>query len=134
MVTGNAVFTDTAGRTLTYTPGDQQYPLNAPPPITPNGPVFTSTSNGGGTVTLNYFTGVFTYMPSEAQRQTATATTTDTFTVTAFNSVRTATETVTVPVDPGALIAGTPTVSNPNTETGGVITGRAVFTDTAGRT
>ncbi|GAA2790544.1 beta-propeller fold lactonase family protein [Mycolicibacterium pallens] len=133
VVTGNAVFTDTAGRTLTYTPGDQQYPLNAPPPITPNGPVFTSTSNGGGTVTLNYFTGVFTYMPSEAQRQTATATTTDTFTVTAFNSVRTATETVTVPVDPGALIAGTPTVSNPNTETG-VITGRAVFTDTAGRT
>ncbi len=77
-VTGSAVFTDTAGRALTF---------GAP-----------TTSSGGATVSLDASTGAYTYIPTQAQRQAATATTTDVFTVTASNGVRSASEAVTVPV------------------------------------
>ncbi|MBU3751434.1 MAG: hypothetical protein FGM52_13505, partial [Mycobacterium sp.] len=56
------------------------------------------TSTGGGKVTINSTTGAFTYVPTTAQRQSAGTTPTDTFTVTASNGVRTATQTITVPV------------------------------------
>ncbi|MCB0933457.1 MAG: family 16 glycosylhydrolase, partial [Mycobacterium sp.] len=75
-VTGALVFTDTAGRTLTY-----------------SGP---ATSTGGAAVTIDPATGAFTYTPTELQRQAVTDTTTDTFTITADNGVRTTTETLTV--------------------------------------
>lgn len=78
VVTGSAAFTDTAGRTLTY---------SAP-----------ATSTGGGKVTINPNTGAFIYVPTQAQRQAATDSTTDTFAVTVNNGVRTATQTITVPV------------------------------------
>ena len=67
-VTGAAVFTDPAGRTLTYT---------AP-----------TTSTGGGTVTVNTATGAYTYTPTKTQRQAATTGSTDTFTVTANDGHR----------------------------------------------
>jgi phage tail-like protein len=107
------VFTDIAGRTLTYS---------------------TETiSTGGGTVAIDAATGAFVYTPTQVQRQVATGSTTDTFTVTASNGVRTTTQTVTVTVDPGTPTAGTPTAGTPNTSTG-IVTGSAVLTDTAGRT
>jgi VCBS repeat-containing protein len=84
-VAGGAAFTDTAGRTLSYT---------AP-----------TTSTGGGTVTVNAASGAYTYTPTPTQRQTATATTTDTFTITANNGVRSATATITVPVSASTLTA-----------------------------
>ena len=86
LVIGGAVFTDTAGRTLTY---------SAP-----------TLSTGGGTVSINASTGAYTYTPTHGQRQVSTATTTDTFTVIASNGVRSASETVTTPVDPGTPVAG----------------------------
>ena len=85
-VLGNAVFTDPANGTLTY---------SAP-----------ATSTGGGTVTINASTGAFTYVPTPGQRQVATNSTTDTFTASASNGVHTGTETVTVDVAPNT----TPTV------------------------
>jgi VCBS repeat-containing protein len=108
-VTGNAVFTDPAGRTLSY----------------------SGLAAGGGTVAVNATTGAFTYTPSQAQQDTATATTT--FAVTANNGVHFTSETVTVPVDPGTPQPGTPTVATPDPSTGAV-TGNAVFTGVAGRT
>jgi hypothetical protein len=81
LVTGNAVFTETAGRALTYT---------AP-----------RTSTGGGVVRVDATTGAFVYLPTLARRGAATDTTTDTFTITASNGLTTATQTVTVPVLPG---------------------------------
>jgi VCBS repeat-containing protein len=87
VVSGSAAFTDTAGRTLSYTA--------------------STTSTGGGTVTVNAATGAYTYTPTPTQRQTATATTTDTFTVTANNGVRSATATITVPVSASPLTAPT---------------------------
>jgi YVTN family beta-propeller protein/VCBS repeat-containing protein len=113
VVTGGAVFTDTAGRTLTYST--------------------LATSTGGGSVTVNPTTGVYTYTPTQSQRQAATGSTTDTFTVMANNGVRTTSQTVTVAVDAGIPVSGTPTVDTPSAKTG-VVTGGAVFTDTAGRT
>jgi YVTN family beta-propeller protein/VCBS repeat-containing protein len=81
VVTGNAGFTDAAGRALTY---------SAP-----------ATSTGGGTVTIDS-SGNFTYTPTTTQRKAAgvNTRTTDTFTVTANNGVNTASQTITVPVDP----------------------------------
>ena len=112
-VTGTSVFTDTAGRTLSYS--------------TP------TTTTAGGSVTLNTKTGAYTYTPTQEQRQAATLTTTDTFTVTASNGIRTSTQTITVPVDAGTPTADTPTVGTPDPDTGAV-TGNAAFTDPAGRT
>ena len=106
------MFTDTAGRTLTYT---------AP-----------TTSRGGGTVSIDTATGTFVYTPTTAQRRTAGAATTDTFTVRATNGARSITQTVTVNVDPGTPIATAPTVGVPEAVSG-VVTGSVVFTDTAGR-
>lgn len=111
-VTGTAAFTDTAGRSLTY---------SAP-----------TTTTGGGTVSIDTSTGAFTYSPTQTQRLNAGANTTDTFTVTATTDVRSATETLTVAVDPGTPVAGTPIVGTPNSSTG-VVAGSAVFIDTAGR-
>ncbi|MGI9162754.1 MAG: Ig-like domain-containing protein [Mycobacterium sp.] len=113
LVTGAAVFSDTAGRTLTFSSG--------------------ATSAGGGAVSINAATGVFVYTPTQSQRRAATGSTTDTFTVTAGNGVRTATQTITVTVDPGTPNAGTPTAGTPNSSTG-VVTGSVSFTDSAGRT
>jgi VCBS repeat-containing protein len=79
IVTGNAVFTDPAGRTLTY-----------------SGPT-GGTSAGGGAVTVDATTGEYTFTPTPAQRFQSTINT-DIFTVTASNGVHTTTETVTVPV------------------------------------
>jgi len=112
-VTGTSVFTDTAGRTLSYS--------------TP------TTTTAGGSVTLNTKTGAYTYTPTQEQREAATLTTTDTFTVTASNGIRTSTQTITVPVDAGTPTADTPTVGTPDPDTGAV-TGNAAFTDPAGRT
>ncbi|WP_445165919.1 VCBS domain-containing protein [Mycolicibacterium sp. Dal123E01] len=109
---GNAIFTDTAGRTLTYST--------------------SATSTGGGTVTLDTTSGDFTYTPTEAQRQAAGLDTTDTITITSSNGVRSATQTITVPIDGGIPIAGTPTVGTPETSNGAVY-GRVKFTDPHGR-
>ncbi len=84
VVTGLALFTDTVGRSVTY---------SAP-----------TTSTAGGTVIINPTTGAFTYTPSLAARN-ASATTganIDTFTVTANNGIRNATETVAVTIVPSA--------------------------------
>lgn len=78
VVSGSAAFTDTAGRSLTF---------SAP-----------STSTGGGAVSVNAATGEFTYTPTAAQYRSATGSTTDTFTVTASNGVRSTSQTVTVKV------------------------------------
>ncbi|WP_158248980.1 Calx-beta domain-containing protein [Mycobacterium sp. ENV421] len=76
VVTGSAKFTDTAGRSVTYS--------------------VVTTSTGGGAVSIDAATGVFTYTPTHAQRLSdATA---DTIAVTASNGVRTATKTVTVTI------------------------------------
>ena len=85
VVTGSAVLTDTAGRTLTYST--------------------SATSTGGAALSINAATGAFTYTPTQAQRQAATGSTTDTFTVTADNGVRSITQTITVTVDPGIPVA-----------------------------
>ena len=78
-VTGNAVFTDPAGRPLTFTG--------------PN----NGTSVGGGTVTVDPTTGAYTYTPTPAQRFQGTFNT-DIFTITASNGVHSTTQTVTVPI------------------------------------
>ena len=96
LVTGSAVFTDTAGRTLAYS--------------TP------TLSTAGGTVSLDTSTGAYSYTPTQAQRQAATLTTTDAFTVTASNGVDSATETVTVPIDAGTPVAGHPHGGQPRPE------------------
>lgn len=85
IVTGAAVFTDTAGRTLTY--------------HTP------AASSGGGAVSIDAATGVFSYTPSDAQRRSADLTTTDSFILTTSNGVRTATQTVSVAVAPAPVNA-----------------------------
>ena len=85
VVSGVAVFTDTAGRTLSYSLGAGG---------------LGATSTGGGAVSVNAATGAFTYTPTLAQRQGAGGSTTDTFTVTANNGVRTATQTIIVTVQP----------------------------------
>jgi VCBS repeat-containing protein len=82
VVSGVAVFTDTAGRAVSYSS--------------------QATSTGGGAVSVNAATGAFVYTPTQAQRQAAGGSTTDTFTVTANNGVRTATQTITVTVQPVA--------------------------------
>jgi YVTN family beta-propeller protein/VCBS repeat-containing protein len=118
MATGSVAFTDTAGRTLTYSS--------------------TGTSTGGGAVAVDAATGAFTYTPTQAQRQAATGSTTDTFTITADNGVNTAAKTVTVSVAKaanaaskpvaGALVVGT-------AEAGaGAIEGSVAFTDPSGKT
>jgi len=111
-VNGAADFADPAGRVLTY---------SAP-----------ATSAGGGAVNINTTTGTYTYTPTTSQRKAATATTTDTFKITANNGMHTATQTITVAVDPGTPVVGTPSVgsANPNTS---VITGSAAFTDPLGQ-
>ena len=113
IATGTASFTDTAGRSLTYSTG--------------------GTSDGGGSVSIDAQTGAFTYTPAQAQRQASDGTTTDTFTVTAGNGVRTTSQVVTVVVDPGTPVAGDATVGTPSNATGEV-SGTAAFTDTAERT
>jgi VCBS repeat-containing protein len=75
-VSGAAVFTDTAGRALSY-----------------SAPV---SSAGGGSLVIDSATGVFIYTPTAAQRLADVGT--DTFTVTASNGVRSVATTVTVPV------------------------------------
>lgn len=112
VLTGVVVFADNAGRTLSY---------SAP-----------ATSAGGGIVTVGSSTGTFSYTPTKGQRQSATATTTDTFVVTASNGVHATTTTVTVRVDAGTPVVGTPTAGSPDPNTG-VVTGSAVFTDSVGR-
>jgi len=77
-VTGSASFTDPAGRTLSYSA--------------------TSTSTGGGAVTVDAQTGAYTYAPTQGMRQAATSNTTDTFTITASNGVNSTDQTVTVAV------------------------------------
>ena len=111
---GAAVFTDPAGRPLTY---------SAP-----------ATSSGGGGVAVNASTGAFTYTPTAAQRQAATTgATTDTFDVTASNGVNSATETVTVPVYSGApRLEGVESIGSPDPATGAV-TFDVPFDDPAGR-
>ena len=111
-VIGTAKFTDGSGRTLTY---------SAP-----------STSVGGAAVSINAATGNFTYTPTQTQRRNAGASTTDSFTVTASNGVRTTTQTITVAVDPGTPVSGTPWVRTANRVTGAV-TGIAKFTDPVSR-
>jgi VCBS repeat-containing protein/YVTN family beta-propeller protein len=112
-VFGSANFTDTAGRTLTYST--------------------TPTSIGGGSVTINTATGDFVYIPTQAQRQIAGANTTDTITVIASNGVRSTTQAVTVPVDPGTPIPPEfATIGTPEITTG-VVKGILKFNDTAGR-
>ena len=113
VVTGATVFSDGSGRALTYT--------------------VPATSAGGGAVSYDSGTGAFIYTPTLAQRRVAGLSTTDTFTVTARNGVRSTTQTVTVAVDPGTPIAGTPVVGNPDRTTG-LVAGAANFTDTVGRT
>lgn len=79
IVTGAAVFTDPAGRTLTYA-----------------GPA-GGTSAGGGAVTVDATTGEYTFTPTSAQRFQSTINT-DIFTVTASNGVHATSQTVTVPI------------------------------------
>ena len=112
IVTGTAKFTDTAARNLTYS-------------VQPN-------STGGGAVGINTTNGAFTYTPTQAQRQAAGSRTTDTITVIANNGVRSATQTITVPVDPGNVIPGDLTTVAPDPATG-VVKGRVAFIDTAAR-
>lgn len=76
--------------------------------------------------------GAFSYTPTQAARRAATGATTDTFTVTVDDGTDTDVVTVTVAVDPGTPVAGTATVGGPDPSTG-VVSGSAVFTDTAGR-
>ena len=78
VVVGNAVFTDPAGRTLTYSAG--------------------TTSSGGGAVTIDTATGAFTFTPTPTQRFGGTFNT-DIFTVTASNGVHTTAEIITVPIN-----------------------------------
>lgn len=96
------------------------------------GLTFTASTPAQGTVTLAA-DGSFVYTPTQAARQAADLTTTDTFTATAHEGLATTSVTVTVPVDPGTPVAGQTTVSTPNPSTG-IVTGTAIFTDTAGRT
>lgn len=110
-VTGALGFTDPGGKTLTYT-------------------VTTDPVKGSVTVTS---AGNYSYTPTQTARQNAAADTTDTFTITATNGVKSATETVTVPVDAGNPQASTPTVGSADPETG-TVAGNAAFTDPAGRT
>jgi VCBS repeat-containing protein len=79
-VTGSAGFSDTAGRTLTYTAA--------------------ATSAGGGVVGIDAQTGRFEYTPTQEQRHAATESTADTFVVAAHNGVRTAEQIITVKVLP----------------------------------
>lgn len=98
-ISGVAVFTDTAGRVLTY---------SAPP-----------ASNGGGSLTIDSFSGAFTYTPTPTQRQATAGT--DVFAVTASNGVRSATTTVNVvvsPATPPVTTAGTFPVSLVNGSAG----------------
>ena len=89
-------------------------------------------SAGGGTVAIQ-FDGSFVYTPTNAQRQTATSSTTDTFTVTTKGALN-LTQSVTVPVDAGTPIVGTPVVIVPSwAATTGQVDVTAVFTDPAGR-
>ena len=113
VVTGIAKVTDSVGGPLTF---------SAP-----------STSSGGGTVSINAGTGDFTYTPTQGQRRNAGLSTTDSFTVTVSNGARTTTQAITVPVDPGTAVAGTPWVRTP-AASNGVVTGVAKFTDGSGRT
>lgn len=96
-------------------------------PVTFSGTAVT----GLGSVTVNS-DGSFSYTPTRQARQSATAATTDTFTVTAGDELATSAVIVSVPVDPGTPIAGTPTVGSPDPSSG-VVSGGAMFTDTAGR-
>ena len=112
-ISGSVLFTDPASKVLTYT--------------------VTTTSTGGGTVSVNRTTGAFVYTPTVNQRKAATGSTTDTFTVTASNGSSRTDQLVTVAVDAGTPVAKTPTAGSPNGVTG-VVAGRAVFTDPAGRT
>ena len=112
VVTGASVFTDPAGRTLTYS-APTPAPVAARSPSTPD-------------------RGVHLH-PDRGPTQTATATTTDTFTVTATNGTTRATETITVPVDAGDPGRRHPHRGHPERDTGAV-TGTAAFTDPAGRT
>ncbi|MCB9409561.1 Ig-like domain-containing protein [Mycolicibacterium sp.] len=93
---------------------------------------FTATDPSQGSVEVTA-DGTFTYTPTAEARQSAGAATTDTFTATAHNGLSTSSVSVTVPVDPGTPIAGSPTINTPNPDTG-IVTGAAIFTDTAGRT
>ena len=84
-VSGMAVFTDPAGRTLTYT---------------------VSTNPTEGKVTVNSATGAYTYTPTEAARLVADipgGANTDTFDVTASNGVHSTPEIVNVPISPAFL-------------------------------
>lgn len=94
VVTGAGAFTDTAGRTLTY-----------------SGP---STSAGGGSISIDPDSGVFVYRPSTIQRLNANAATTDTVTITASNGIRSTTETVTVQVTPTGVTATIPVGASPD--------------------
>ncbi len=76
VVTGSAKFTDTAGRSLTYS--------------------VVTTSTGGGAVSIDAATGQFTYTPTHAQRLSGANS--DIIAVTASNGARIATETVTVTI------------------------------------
>lgn len=115
VVTGSAavLFTDPAGRTLTYsTPG---------------------TSTGGGSVEIDATTGIYTYTSTSTQRREATPETVDTFTVTANNGVHSGSVVVAVPVAMYVSpVPGTPIVNAPSVSTGKV-NGSAVFTDPTGQ-
>ncbi len=113
-VTGKAVFTDPAGRALSYS--------------------VAGTSAGGASVSINAGNGEFVFTPTRDQRLQAGAKTTDTFVVTVANGVATATQTITVKVDAGALINGSFSAGTPDVVTGAV-TGMAgiAATDTLGR-
>jgi hypothetical protein len=84
--TGFAVFTDIAGRTLTYTA-----PANS--------------DRGGGSVSINPTTGAFTYTPTTNQILNNTSKTPDSFTVIASDGLVTATQSITIPgvFDPSYL-------------------------------
>ena len=111
-VWGVVSFIDPAGATLSYTAA--------------------ASSTGGGAVSINRLTGAFVYTPTATQRRAATTGTTDTFTVRATNGVDTVDQVVTVAVDAGTPVAGAFTAGTPNSITG-VVSGRARFTDPAGR-
>ncbi|WP_396931455.1 hypothetical protein [Mycolicibacterium sp.] len=78
------------------------------PDPTANNPAYTTLvysanpkTDGGGTVSVDPATGLFTYQPSANQRAEATTATTDTFTVTATDpNNKSAPEVITVPVLP----------------------------------
>jgi len=112
LVTGTVSATDANGDPLTYS---------------------GSTTTTKGTVVVNT-NGTFTYTPTTAARQNADGATTDSFTVTISDGYGgNIFQTLTVAVDPGAFLVGTPTLNAATTDTGAV-TGSAAFTDTAGRT